>query len=146
MTMRGGAFGSAVRALVLLNGLYDVLCFLGIMWFHRWLPGFSSVHLGVLSEEDDRRHPLVRRLMAYWILTYGMVRVLAGAVDYHGDDSYAMDFAAALTYFLEVFGFEYELCIEGTMIRSKVTAITLMSLPIATALLVARPLENAGIL
>jgi hypothetical protein len=53
-----------------------------------------------------------------------------------------MDSVAALTYFIEVFGFEYELCAEGTVVRSKVTAITLMSLPIATALLVIRPLET----
>ena len=49
-----------------------------------------------------------------------------------------------MTYAIEVFGFEYELCSEGTMVRSKVTAITLMSLPIATALFVIRPLEEAS--
>ncbi len=82
--------------------------------------------------------------MAYWILTYGMVRVLAGVAEHLSFD--AMDLAAAMTYYIEAFVFEYELRVEGTMIQSKVTAITLMSLPIAAALLVIRPLENAGIL
>jgi hypothetical protein len=136
--MPHGIISNVVRAVVFLNGLYDLLCFAAIMWLH-WLPGFSSFHLNVFRDEDDRRHPLVRRLLAYWILTYGVVRVLAGAVNH---ESYAMDSVAALTYFIEVFGFEYELCAESTVVRSKVTAITLMSLPIATALLVIRPLET----
>ena len=131
---------TTLRALVLLNGVYDLVCFTAIMWL-PWLPGFSSFHLGVLRDEEDRRHPLVRRLLAYWILTYGTVRVLCGLLDH---ESYAMDCAAAMTYAIEVFGFEYELCSEGTMVRSKVTAITLMSLPIATALFVIRPLEEAS--
>ncbi len=136
--MPHGIISNVVRAVVLLNGVYDLLCFAAIMWLH-WLPGFGSFHLNVFKDDDDRRHPLVRRLLAYWILTYGVVRVLAGAVDH---ESYAMDSAAALTYFIEVFMFEYELCAEGTMVRSKVTFITLMSLPIATALLVIRQLET----
>jgi hypothetical protein len=153
-----------VRGLVFFNGMYDLLCFVGIMWFHT-LPGFSTFHLGVFRDEQDRRHPLVRRLLAYWILTYGSIRILAGAMDH---ESYAMDSAAALTYFIEIFGFEYELCCAGggtttttgdnddddnnnnnnnhtsssssRVIQSKVTAITIMSLPIATLLLVVRPL------
>ena len=129
-----------LRAVVLLNGVYDLVCFAAIMWLH-WLPGFASFHVDMFRNEEDRRHPLVRRLLAYWILTYGTVRVFAGALD-HG--SYVMDAVAALTYFIEVFGFEYELCAKSTMVRHKVTAVTLMSLPIATALLVVRPLEQAS--
>lgn len=129
----------AVHVLVLVNGLYDLVCFLSIMWFH-WLPVFSTLHLSVLRDDEDRHHPLVRRLLAYWILTYGVIRVIAGAGVPHGN--YTMDCAAALTYFIEVCCFEYELCAEKTVIRSKVTAITLMSLPIGTALLVIRPLEG----
>ena len=167
-----------VRGLVFFNGMYDLLCFVGIMWFHDALPGFSTFHLGVFRYEEDRRHPLVRRLLAYWILTYGSIRILAGVMDH---ESYAMDSAAALTYFIEIFGFEYELCAATSGSRSdatvttttaagddyydddnnnnatttttatnnntsrvvqyKVTAITLMSLPIATLLLVVRPLS-----
>lgn len=136
--MARGLLSNALHMLVLFNGMYDLLCFMGIMWFHS-LPGFSSFHLSIFREEDDRRHPLVRRLLAYWILTYGMVRVLAGAVDH---ESHALDAVAAMTYFIEAFGFEYELCVEETVIRSKVTAITLMSLPIAMGLMVMTHFEK----
>ena len=129
---------STVHALVFLNGVYDFLCFLGIMWFKR-LPFVSSAHLRVFRSEEDTVNPLTRRLLAYWILTYGTTRMLAGALEH---DSYALDCAAAVSYLIEVFGFEYELCVERTVIRSKVTFITLASLPIATALLVMKPLER----
>ena len=130
--------GDITRCIVFFNGIYDLLCFASIMWFHS-IPGFSTFHVGVLRDEEDRRHPLVRRLLAYWILMYGAVRTLAGGVD-HG--CYVVDIIASVSYFIEVFGFEYELCCEGTVIHSKVTSITLMSLPIATALLVIRPMEG----
>ena len=178
-----GMLSMVVRGLVFFNGMYDLLCFVGIMWFHDALPGFSTFHLGVFRYEEDRRHPLVRRLLAYWILTYGSIRILAGVMDH---ESYAMDSAAALTYFIEIFGFEYELCAAtdattttasttttmtttagddyyyyddddnnnnatttttatnnntSRVVQYKVTAITLMSLPIATMLLVVRPLS-----
>ncbi len=71
-------------------------------------------------------------MLAYWVLTYGMVRVLAGV----GNDSMMMDCAAALTYFIEVFAFGYEFLAERSVIGYKVAAIALMSLPIAAALLV----------
>ena len=127
-----------VRVLVFSNGVYDLLCFLCMMMMMKfscrsWMvPNFfGTLHINVFRDEKDRRHPLVRRMLAYWVLTYGMVRVLAGV----GDDL-MMDCAAALTYFIEVFAFGYEFLAERSVIGSKVAAIALMSLLIAAALLV----------
>lgn len=118
-----------LRNIILLNGVYDLICFIGIMWFHR-IPGFSRFHLDVFR--DAEQHPLVRRLLAYWVLTYGVVRVCAGLFACRNR---LMDVTAALTYMIEIFGFEYELCVEDSVISYKVTAITLMSIPIAATLL-----------
>ena len=123
-----------LRVLVFSNGVYDLLCFLCIimMKFHRsWmvLNFFGTLHINVFRDEDDRRHPLVRRMLAYWVLTYGMVRVLAGVAD----DS-LMNCVAALTYLIEAFAFGYEFLAERSVIGYKVAAISLMSLLIAALL------------
>ncbi len=124
-----------LRVFVFSNGVYDLLCFMCIiimMKFHRsWmvLNFFGTLHINVFRDEDDRRHPLVRRMLAYWVLTYGMVRVLAGVAD----DS-LMNCAAALTYLIEAFAFGYEFLAERSVIGYKVAAISLMSLSIAALL------------
>jgi hypothetical protein len=45
-------------------------------------------------------HPIMKRIIAYWVITYGIVRLYAGLVmEYH------MIVLAAITYFLEAICF-----------------------------------------
>ena len=120
---------NVILAVVFVNGVYDIFCFLGIMWLHE-LPGFSTFHTGIFKE--DELTPLTKRILAFWILTYGVIRVMAGAF---GHENHVIYSAAALTYFIEVFAYEYELFAFETVIPFKVRAVTLMSLTITTTLL-----------
>ena len=98
-----------ILCVVFVNGVYDVLCFLGIMLS---LPLIGSLHTGVFKPEE--LSPLLRRILAYWILTYGVIRILPVS----GDE--CITAAAALTYFIETFAFECENLAHGSVIRYKV--------------------------
>lgn len=54
--------------LVWLNGIYDISCALSIM---RKMP-MSQLHLGMFYSNPN---PLFERFIAYWIFTYGMIRL-----------------------------------------------------------------------
>jgi hypothetical protein len=59
--------------------------------------------------------------MAYWVLTYGVVRACAGF-------QRELYMVGALTYFIEALCFEYESRIGGTVIRYKATIVSVVSL------------------
>jgi hypothetical protein len=113
---------------VFVNGVYDVVCFLGIMLA---LPVFGSLHIGVFKPNE--LSPLAERILAYWILTYGVIRVLVAS----GDE--CITGAAALSYFIETFAFECENFTHGSVIRYKVHAMSLASMSIAVLLLTLQP-------
>lgn len=111
--------------ILVLNGIYDVACAFSILWLDRF-PGFnvlSSLHLAMFEKNEHKEHPVIRRLLAYWIVTYGTVRIAAGL---HRDAG--LDIVGALTYFIEAFCFEHELRFGGTMVRSRVTFVSVLSL------------------
>ena len=95
----------AISAILLLNGVYDMCCCLGILFLSN-VPGFaqlSRLHNTMFVDDENVENPIIRRLLAYWLMTYGMVRTVAGA-----RQELALDVAAALTYFIEAFCFEFE--------------------------------------
>ena len=115
----------AVDLLFLVNGLYDLICACSILWLYR-LPGFnfmSKLHTAMFKSREHWDHPVIRRLIAYWLFTYGMARIAAGM---HRDK--VLDIVGALTYFIEAFCFEYETRVGETMIRSKVTFVSALSM------------------
>jgi hypothetical protein len=112
-----------IDVILIVNGLYDLTCACSILWLGH-LPGFSvlsNLHAGMFEEHVS--HPVIRRLLAYWLLTYGMVRTMAGL---YGD--HVLSVVGALTYFIEAFSFEYESRVGETMVRSKVTFVSVTSL------------------
>ena len=117
-----------ISIIFVLNGLYDITCACSILWLYR-LPGFSflsNLHATMFENDEHINHTVIRRLLAYWLLTYGMVRTAAGL---HSD--YVLNTVGALTYVIEAFCFEYELRVGETMIRSKVTFVSVLCLLIA---------------
>lgn len=79
---------------LLLNGVYDVACWAGIL---ADAPVISSLHTELLGAGACTHSPAARRILADWILTYGLVRIMAGA----HKSNVPMRACAALTYVVE---------------------------------------------
>jgi hypothetical protein len=113
-----------INLILLLNGVYDILCAAGILWFSD-VPGFSvlaKLHTDMFAKEEHRQNPVIRRMMAYWLMTYGMVRIAAGL-----SRTPHLYIIAAMTYFVEAGCFEYENRVGRTMIPSKVAFVSGLS-------------------
>ncbi len=114
-----------IDTVLILNGLYDLTCACSILWLGS-LPGFkilSDLHANMFESAEHARHPVIRRLLAYWLLTYGVARTAAGI---HRDE--VLDLIGALTYLIEALCFEYESRVGGTLIASKVAFVSVTSL------------------
>ena len=92
-----------VDKILLANGVYDIACACSILWLHgvHGLDVLSDLHATMFQNEEHVHHPVIRRLMAYWVMTYGVVRTTAGF-------QRELYLVGALTYFIEAFCFEYE--------------------------------------
>jgi len=114
-----------INTILLLNGIYDILCSVGIVWFSN-IPVFSELselHTGMFSKESDRENPVIRRLLAYWLMTYGMVRLAASL-----SQTRPLYIVAAMTYFIEAGCFEYENRVGETLISYKATFVSILSI------------------
>ena len=58
---------------LIVNGIYDLVCASSILFTS--IPIISSLHPGIFAQDELRTHPVIRRLLAYWILTFGSVRL-----------------------------------------------------------------------
>ena len=115
---------SSMHIILLINGIYDLSCCCGILFFST-IPGFSQLsklHHNMFLHNQDIENPVVKRLLAYWLMTYGMIRTAAGL-----RHDVVMNVLSALTYFIEAFCFEYESRVGKTMIQSKVTFVSVFS-------------------
>ena len=57
---------------VRLNGIYDVLCGLSILGYIR-IPYLENLHLDMIK--NNKNNEILKRYYAYWILTYGYIRL-----------------------------------------------------------------------
>jgi hypothetical protein len=60
--------------IVKINGLYDILCGLSILQYIR-IPYVDTIHLNMIPSKVH--NDIFKRYYAYWILTYGYVRLLS---------------------------------------------------------------------
>lgn len=67
-------FDFFISVLLIANGLYDIVCAVSILGS---LPVFSAIHASLFQEPLV---PVMARLLAYWILTYGVIRLYCGLV------------------------------------------------------------------
>ena len=127
--------------LLLFNGAYDILCALSILrLFTRINPEspvsillypFSKLHITMFSEDTDQSNPVIQRILAYWIFTYGMIRVIAGMYP-----NPTIQLAAAFTYFIEASSFEFERSVGNTMVPHKAYFVSISSFILGSVLLI----------
>ena len=84
---------TAARALLLVNGAYDLVCAISIA-ADRCYP-FSHLHTDMFADREVFRDAARRNLLAHWIFLNGLVRLAAGARP-------AFIAVAACTYLLEI--------------------------------------------
>lgn len=94
----------------------------------------------MFAKEEHFDNPVVKRLLSYWLITYGVARTAAGIPN---NFEFGMDVVAAITYFIEAFCFEYEHRVGKTLVPSKVTFVSVFSF-ILGVLVLLRPFGVYG--
>ncbi len=110
-------------AVLVLNGVYDVACALCIVRAPE--ERLARLHLGVFKRRATRA---ANRLLAYWVCTYGMDRIVAGVCS-----TGATDAIAALSYLVESAAYGYEARDAAEVHRAKAGFVCLASLALAGA-------------
>ena len=110
-----------INTALITNGIYDITCAASILWLD---PSFilARLHPNMFSNPKHSEDLVIKRLLSYWLITYGMVRTTAGL---RRDNE--LDIAAAMTYFIEAFCFEYESRVGKTMNTSNVAFVYIVS-------------------
>ena len=97
-------------AILVVNGVYDLACAISIL-YHPETYGpvytLSRLHLDMYLDTELQKAPVFRQMMAYWILTYGCVRIACGVSNAYGIGS--------LTYFLEALCLLYEHLVTNSL-------------------------------
>jgi Erg28 like protein len=70
-------WNAAVSILLVSNGIYDIACAASIVWAKDKTNLFARLHLSMFRDGDEKSSPLFQRMLAYWILTYGLMRIAA---------------------------------------------------------------------
>jgi hypothetical protein len=65
---------------------------------------------------------VIKRLLAYWLITYGTIRIAAGCYF-----DVILHIVAALSYFIEAFCFIYEYQVGNTLVLHKVIFVSIFS-------------------
>lgn len=111
-----------VQTLVGVNGLYDITCSLLILMSCRNI--MSSLHIRIFTDDICAVGDLLwHRILAYWILTYGIVR-LSSCLCHHP----ALDVLSAATYVVEALAYLLESTIFQSTIRHGVFLVVSCSL------------------
>lgn len=118
-----------IKYIIFINGLYDILCAFSILYLYKfkYINLFATLHTNVFL--DNYKNNLNNRLLAYWILLYGFIRLFIFI------DNYYIKFLIFLTYIIEIYAFFNENFIFNTTNNSKVLFIILSSIIILYFLL-----------
>ena len=58
--------------IIKINGIYDIICSLVILKIIN-IPCLQNIHLSMIK--DVNKCPILERFFAYWIFTYGIIRI-----------------------------------------------------------------------
>lgn len=89
------------RGIIGCNGIYDLLCAIAMLYWPESLLG--SIHINVFQEDTVRFNPIVKRLLAHWVFTYGVARLMVMFIQQSW-----LYFFVAVTYTVE--GLYFESC------------------------------------
>ena len=96
--------------IIFINGIYDIICGLSILL----LPNSYIANIHPLIFNDEYlNNSLLKRLLAYWIITYGFIRISIII------PSLTIKILIALSYFIEAYAFTYEYILFKTTIYYK---------------------------
>lgn len=108
-----------LNQLITLNGIYDIICGICILLNSDCI--FANLHSNMFIDKEAEK--LNKRLLAYWILTYGIMRYLS-------EDRLIL----CLTYLIEAIIFAYEYYFYKSCEDDKIVFVVLSSLIIAYAI------------
>ena len=100
-----------ISYIIKLNGIYDILCAISIL---KWvsIPYIKDLHLSMIKEKQNI---ILERFFAYWIFTYGIIRL---------SNNYLL---ITYSYLIEAFVFAYEYY-QGTVYQEKTIFVIITSL------------------
>ena len=110
-----------IKSIIFLNGIYDILCSLSILFTNNY---FSNIHPNLFKDKENQENPIIRRFMAYWILTYGSIRLFSG----YYQNSKELLLLSYYSYLIEILAFEYELFISNSLYLYKIKFISIVSI------------------
>jgi hypothetical protein len=90
----------APTVLLLVNGLYDLLCAIAIASRSDTL--FARLHTGMFTSAEPFQEPATRNLLANWIFLYGLVRIAGGLSHGQGRADHILQILVVCTYVLEI--------------------------------------------
>jgi len=93
-----------IDSCLIVNGLYDILCAICILYF----PARALGRLHLSCFPSNGRFRSFERMLAYWIMTYGLVRAISGL-----HSSRVGDLLAITSYFMEAWGYFNESEVVG---------------------------------
>ena len=106
--------------ILVFNGIYDVICAVSLIWFYDIFPFtlFSRLHITMYKDNEVIENKIIRRLLAYWIFTYGIIRIYAGLNE--------IGILGSLSYFIESLCFLIEDVIDNKVVKYKVYSVSTM--------------------
>lgn len=111
---------SVLDLLVFFNGIYDIICATCIISHIHQLSYIANIHQTIFI--PNQNYQMVNRLLGYWIMTYGIVRISI----YKRNK--VINTLISATYFIEVIYYTNEDILYGTVIKWKVAWISFSSI------------------
>lgn len=105
-----------ICTIIFINGIYDILCSIGILFLYK-TPIFSElskIHPKIFTKKEVQEHPIIKRIIAYWLITYGSIRIAIIS------NNNIIRYLVAISYFIEAFAFTFENMYYNTTYSIKV--------------------------
>jgi len=99
---------------VKINGVYDIVCALCMLQFLT-IPYIGRIHLNMIKNNDT--NIILRRYYAYWILTYGYMRLTTTNINF-----------IKMSYFIEAVCIANELYYTNDIHMDKALFVIILSL------------------